>query len=460
MVQPKTNLCSGARLMSPNDTFQKLQRIHLSFKTIINKAKDTTNTLNNVDSDLPDMSDPLMCSNGKRQRTFTKADIEKDLFNGVAQRKLQDTMHRLGIGGVYVNNMGRTVWSVSQEQRNQIAQQVCKTFLPKKRLECEKMQILLVNSLKGGGGKTSLALALAGALATGLNQSLRIGVIDLDPQGSTTDVMLPYLDVLHPDSLSVGDLLMHQFEPLEFDEGETFEQCVRDTFLKANIPNLSILPARETDTAFDYASKYHAQAGYHAADSLEPILAAVQDDFDIILIDTPPVLNEAAFGAHYLATSSIIPLRASQNDRDSTAKYARQLPELYRKMHERGHQGYDAIMLATTNVTETSRSETQLVSDLTSLLGADMLPSFKTSEAVRACADSFKTIFELNPSEYGKIDSSTNKTALGSRAQLANAQANVMSIALEVEKVINSVWDNQRKLAGQQNETDLMLEEL
>lgn len=60
MVQPKTNLCSGARLMSPNDTFQKLQRIHLSFKKIINKAKDTTNTLNNVDSDLPDMTDPLM----------------------------------------------------------------------------------------------------------------------------------------------------------------------------------------------------------------------------------------------------------------------------------------------------------------------------------------------------------------------------------------------------------------
>jgi cellulose biosynthesis protein BcsQ len=219
-----------------------------------------------------------------------------------------------------------------------------------------------------------------------------------------------------------------------------------------------VLPARETDTAFDYASKYHARDGYHAADSLKPILEAVKDDFDVIVIDTPPVLNEAAFGAHYLATTSIIPLRASQNDRDSTGKYAKQLPALYKKMHERGHQGYDAVLLTTMNVTETSRSETQFVSELTSMLSADILPRFKTSEAVRACADSFKTIFELNPSEYGKIEA--GRTALGSREQLSNAHDNVIAIAKEVEKVLNSVWENQRKKAGQLNEEDQMLEEL
>ncbi len=457
-------LLSGVRLMTPNETFKKLQRIKLSLHQLIKKKKETDRIVNGGSIDI-DFSDPLMCSNGKRQRVFSKRDIEKDLFGGSTIRNLSEQMDKHGIGGCYIEN-NRTVWRVSQLERNQIAQRICNTFHPKVRLDCEKVQIFVINNLKGGGGKSTFTVSVGSALATALTQSLRVGIIDLDPQGSTTDILVPNLSELNPDSLSIGDLLMHNFEPLVFDEGETYEQCCRDAFLETNIPNVRICPALPTDTAFDYQSKaaaYEAAQGgkpYSVANLFQPIIDAVKDEFDVIIIDTPPQLNEASFGAFFCATSSIIPLRPSQNDRDSTSKYAEQLPEMYRNLVQQGHKGYDAVKMVVMSYMESSRAEREFKEDLHSLLQGDMLTPFKHSEAVKVCAEAFKTVFELSPSEYAKVDSESSKAAYGSRAQIEQAQENIINIAKEVEVILNTVWENQRKAAGVKNELDEQVEEL
>ncbi|MBF4264542.1 ParA family protein, partial [Vibrio anguillarum] len=108
------------------------------------------------------------------------------------------------------------------------------------------------------------------------------------------------------------DLLLEEFE---LDDNETFESVCRDAFLEVNIPNVKVLPARTADARYDFYSKMKGLESqekgvvYHSHDQLMRIVEAVKDDFDIILFDTPPQLNEAAFAAHFVATSSIIPMR-------------------------------------------------------------------------------------------------------------------------------------------------------
>lgn len=458
---------TGLRLMTPNDTYRLLQRIKVSFRGIIDKKKETDRIISGGEDQI-DLSAPLMCSNGKRLRTYTKVEIEKDLFGGAAVRTLADQMDKHGIGGVYKDGKS-TIWRVSQVERSEIAQKICNTFHPKVRHECEKIQIFLVNNLKGGGGKSTFTVNMGAALAltpTATNECIRVAIIDLDPQGSSTDTLLPHLDELNPDALSVGDLLMHNFSPLTFEGDETYSSVCKDSFLETNIPNLSILPARTRDASFDYHSKNASIEAvkrgqqYNTAELLAPIIESVKDDFDIILIDTPPQLSESSFGAHFIATSSIIPLKAAQNDRDSTAKYADQLPDLYQNMYKNGHQGYDSVSLVLMSHMETSRSEAQFDADLRSLLHEVMLTPFKHSEAIKACSDTFKTIYDISGSEYSRVDKASGSKNFGTKEQLVKAQDNGLMIARELMSKIDKTWANQRAAAGVKSGYELDMEEL
>lgn len=456
MSNPMKNFMTSVKMMSPQETFKKLQSVNLAFQKIIFEKKRIEQIATSSEAEV-ETFDPLMCSNGKRMRVFSKSEILDDLFDGRDIRDLAEQMARYEIGGVYKDG-SRTVWRVSQLERNQIAQSIANTFHPKVRLECEKIQIFVINNLKGGAGKTTFAVNIAAALATSLRTSYRIAVIDLDPQGSLTDLLLPYFKEQNEDALSIGDLLENDFE---LDEGETFESVCRDAFLETNIPNLWMCPARETDTKFDYLSKSRSMqdTNYKSHEALLPIINAVKDEFDVILIDTPPQLNEAAFAAQYVATSSIIPLMASQNDRDSTYKYTKQLPSYYRTMFSSGHHGYDFVRLVLSNTKEgSSKAEKKFIDEIKFFLSDDLYPQFKHSEAVKRCSDHFKTLFDLSPSEYSKQIKDSNRSQFGSKSALSNAQKNVIEIAESIERDMKAAWKNHRIQAGV--EVQEVLEEL
>ncbi|MBF4436930.1 ParA family protein, partial [Vibrio anguillarum] len=305
-------LKDAVRLMSPNDTYSLYSRLHERLSKLVSQKKLIEAEILSIDNDGED--DPYMCANGKRECIYNKPDIERDLYSGKNIRNLDKIMEKYGVEGVYKVN-GRNTWKVSQSNRNKLAQALT-LFMPFERSENQTLQMFIVSNLKGGSGKSTLASNLAAALATQTMNSYRIGLIDLDPQGSATDIYLPYLD---DDALSVGDLLLEEFE---LDDNETFESVCRDAFLEVNIPNVKVLPARTADARYDFYSKMKGLESqekgvvYHSHDQLMRIVEAVKDDFDIILFDTPPQLNEAAFAAHFVATSSIIPMRSEQNDRD------------------------------------------------------------------------------------------------------------------------------------------------
>ena len=135
------------------------------------------------------------------------------------------------------------------------------------------MQVLSVSALKGGVGKTTVTLGLASAA---LSRNLRTLVIDLDPQCNA--------------SIGLG-----AFGEFEYSAAEVIKKPRHNTVLRAIVvsswakgqagrldvmvgsPNLTLLNQGNPS----FKSLWH----------VEQALASVEDDYDLVLIDTPPSLG-------------------------------------------------------------------------------------------------------------------------------------------------------------------------
>ena len=137
-------------------------------------------------------------------------------------------------------------------------------------------------SLKGGVGKTSVVLGIAGAAAT---RGLRVLVVDLDPQANATASLdpqrVPYTtsDVLYDARRGVaGDAIV------ESGWG----------------PNVAVVPS---ERALEHRSE---SAGNHSAHRLQRALDGVSERFDVVLIDCPPSLGELTRNGLNAADSALI----------------------------------------------------------------------------------------------------------------------------------------------------------
>ncbi len=142
--------------------------------------------------------------------------------------------------------------------------------------------VLAVLSLKGGVGKTSVALGLAGAA---LQRGLPTLVVDLDPQANATVALdpaaVPYTvsDVLHDGRPGVaGDAVV--------------ESCWG--------PGLRLVPSER-------ALEHRASETYPGSEQrLRTTLTGVAAGYSLVLIDCPPNLGELTRNALYAANAALV----------------------------------------------------------------------------------------------------------------------------------------------------------
>jgi chromosome partitioning protein len=144
-------------------------------------------------------------------------------------------------------------------------------------------QVIALANQKGGVAKTTTTLNLGVAFA---EQGFKVLLVDLDPQGNLT-----MSQGLNPDTIerSMFDVLVHR------------------------MPIDQVIASREVDIAvssIDLAGADMAlssQIGRERA--LEKGLAPIRDNYDFILIDTPPSLGLLTINAFVAATGVLVPVQ-------------------------------------------------------------------------------------------------------------------------------------------------------
>lgn len=138
---------------------------------------------------------------------------------------------------------------------------------------------------KGGVGKTTTATAMAAALQL---QGYKVLLVDTDPQGNSTDTYRAKID----GEATLYDLLF---------ENEAINECVQKTDYGLIIAADPLL--REAEKHLSGPS-----GPYRLKERLEPI----RDDFDFILIDTPPTIGTLLTNALTACDKVIIPVTADR----------------------------------------------------------------------------------------------------------------------------------------------------
>lgn len=146
-------------------------------------------------------------------------------------------------------------------------------------------RVISIANQKGGVAKTTTTMNLGAALA---EQGYRVLLIDLDPQSNLT--MSFGIDVENLQK-SIFDVLVHKF-PIEhvIEKTPECDIAVASIDLAGAELALSSMIGRER--------------------SLEKALAIVKNDYDFIIIDTPPSLGLLTINAFTASDDVIVPVQA------------------------------------------------------------------------------------------------------------------------------------------------------
>ncbi|MCR2507101.1 ParA family protein, partial [Salmonella enterica] len=147
---------------------------------------------------------------------------------------------------------------------------------------------------KGGTGKSTTSVALAVAAALDLQLNARVLMIEWDPQGSIGSSMIQSVSEDDVFLTAIDAILGIYEENSEYkkylDSGFSEEEIITNMPFSTHLPNLDVITAFPTDARFK--DKYW-QCSREERTSLllrfkEVILPVLKQNYDLIIIDTPP----------------------------------------------------------------------------------------------------------------------------------------------------------------------------
>ena len=152
------------------------------------------------------------------------------------------------------------------------------------------MLVWTIANQKGGVGKTTTVISLAGLL---VERGFRVLLIDTDPHASLTSYLQYDSDQL---PVSLYDL---------FQQPATSRSELQKVILPTEINNLSLIPASMALATLDRVLGDKEGMGLF----LKKQLQFVENDYDVVLIDCPPVLGVMMVNALAACDKILVPVQ-------------------------------------------------------------------------------------------------------------------------------------------------------
>jgi cellulose biosynthesis protein BcsQ len=275
-----------------------------------------------------------------------------------------------------------------------------------------KKHVIVVTSQKGGTGKTQTAACLASGIAQDVGSSIRVLVIDLDPQGSQRTFSAP--DISSTDNiLTAVDLMLGEAEKNELylaaREHYSHDEIVKVSCLPTYNPNLKILPAFPSDERFNSYAWTNMTDGMDVLRLLQDkVITPVIDDFDIIIVDLPPSNTPLVWTAYEAATTLLIPCATRELDWSSIKEFMVDLPDKLEILPSKG-ENLDTFKVVATLYEDDKNNNLSSLTEMKSLLGQHLLNTpIPKSSAFEAAAKSNRTPWEMRKADrlcpVGQLD--------------------------------------------------------
>ncbi len=295
---------------------------------------------------------------------------------------------------------------------------------PKLRPDGAHAVCISVANFKGGVGKTTTTMTLAQGLAL---KGHKVLVLDCDPQGSLTTLfgILPDTEVDETQTIL----------PVCLGQESSIAPAIQSTYW----PGLDLVCAAPLLFAAEFGlpARQMREDDFEFWNVLNQALGDVRDQYDVIIIDTPPALSYVTINALMASDGILMPLPPNALDAASAAQFWRLFSDLAGQLVEqRGvTKNFDFVRVLLTRV-DSQDSTTATIRDwINKTYEGKVLPAEipKTTVASSSSAE-FGTVYDV-----GKYE--------GNQKTYKRARDAYERVAELMEEVIRATW--RRQLSNQ-----------
>lgn len=290
------------------------------------------------------------------------------------------------------------------------------TYLPGRR-EGDHLQVITVINFKGGSGKTTTSAHLAQKLAL---DGYKVLGVDLDPQASFSALhgYQPEFDLLDGGTL---------YDAIRYEDPVLLREVIQKTYFT----NLDIVPGNLDLMEFEHDTpRALAQRdGNLFFTRVGAVLAEVEGEYDVVVIDCPPQLGFLTMSALSAATAVLVTVHPQMLDVMSMCQFLLMTSNLLGVVSEAGgDMSYDWLRYVITRYEPGDGPQNQMVSFMRSMFGEHVLnhPVLK-STAISDAGITKQTLYEVEKSQF-------------TRSTYERAMESLNAVNGEIEGLIQQAW--------------------